>query len=201
MLEQNVIETAQTKWAATIVFALKKWRHTLIQCQIQETQCDNKKKFVSGSSNWRMIWIVFAKPLCFPCLIQTLDVDMLRLIKKTYEKDGNTTLFTYHHFIYRFIRMLFGLWNAPGIFQRSTDVVFSLFKRQFVFAYLVDIVISTKFPEQNVNHFHRVLSLFQNAGISMQFKKYWFFTETADHFWHLVPPKRLEIALHTANAK
>jgi hypothetical protein len=39
--------------------------------------------------------------------------------------DRDKTTFTSHYGIYRFIRLPFGLRNAPGTFQRAVDIILS----------------------------------------------------------------------------
>lgn len=45
--------------------------------------------------------------------------------------NGEKTVFTANHRLYRFVQMPIGLKNAPGTFQPARDVILSLAKRQF----------------------------------------------------------------------
>lgn len=55
--------------------------------------------------------------------------------------DPDKISFASHHWLYRLSKMLLGPRNAPGIFQRTVEVLFSPVKWQLTIVYLDDIII------------------------------------------------------------
>ena len=74
------------------------------------------------------------------------------------------TAFTYLLGHYEWLVMPFGLKNAPSIFQRKMDEVFSKYKK-FVCIYIDDILVHSKSREEHVGHLKLVLSEFLKEGI------------------------------------
>lgn len=87
------------------------------------------------------------------------------------EEDRDKTAFTSHRGPNRLIRMPIGVRNAPGTFQRIMDVILSSIKWQFIFVYLDNIVIFSKSPEQYRGLTRKVLTIFENAGVTLKLKK------------------------------
>lgn len=56
-------------------------------------------------------------------------------------------------------QMPFGLKIGPGTFQRTMDIILSHVERPFKRNYLDDIVIFSKFLDEQVNHVRQFLSL------------------------------------------
>ena len=65
------------------------------------------------------------------------------------EDDRDKTTFASHSGLYRFLRMLFGLKNAPATFQRAVDIILSRVKWERALVYFDD-VISTRKPLRNI---------------------------------------------------
>ena len=61
-------------------------------------------------------------------------------IPMSYE-DRDKTAFFSHCGLFRWLRMPFGLKNAPGTFQRAANVILAGVKWQFALVYLDDIII------------------------------------------------------------
>lgn len=55
-------------------------------------------------------------------------------------------------------------------------------------------------PEEHIDHVRHVLTLLNNAGVTLKLKKFTFFMDTIDYLGHVIRLKRLEIANHTAEA-
>ena len=107
------------------------------------------------------------------------------------EEERDKTAFISHYDLYRWLRMPFGLKNAPGTFQRAADVILASVKWQFALVYLDDIIIYSKSIEEHYDHLQTVLGLVHKAGISLKIHKCQFFTETVDYLGHTVSPGKL----------
>ncbi|KAF9762014.1 Retrovirus-related Pol polyprotein from transposon [Nosema granulosis] len=70
---------------------------------------------------------------------------------------------------YEFLRMPFGLSNAPREFQRIMNEKLS--NLNFVKVFVDDILIFSKSPEEHVEHIETVLSTLNREGVSINFEK------------------------------
>ena len=70
--------------------------------------------------------------------------------------------------IFRWLRIPFGLKNAPETFQRATDVIPEGFKWLFTLVYLDDIIIISSSIEELYDHLATVLDLVHKAGIFLK---------------------------------
>lgn len=72
---------------------------------------------------------------------------------------------------YRFIRMPFGIRNAPGSFQRTVEVILVTVKGQFQLVYLEDTVIFSHTTEEHIQHIREVLTLLKNTAVNLKLRK------------------------------
>ncbi|MGL4632137.1 MAG: reverse transcriptase family protein, partial [Leadbetterella sp.] len=93
------------------------------------------------------------------------------------EADIPKTAFTYKNGLYEFVRMPFGLCNAPGTFQRAMDTIFRKDLHKYVIPYLDDIIIFSNSIEEHKIHLDSVLKGIQAAGLILNKKKCKFFKE------------------------
>lgn len=86
-------------------------------------------------------------------------------------EDTEKTAFTWKNGLFEFVRMPFGLCNAPATFQRVMDKIFSGQIRKFAIPYLDDIIIFSKSAEEHLDHLEIVLNKLKSAGITLNEKK------------------------------
>lgn len=126
MLSQNVIEPAQTEWAAPIVFAPKKDGSLRI--------CVNYR--ILSSLTRRYSYPIPRMDECIgspgeATVFSTLDANSGNwnvIIEDEYQEK---TAFSSHRGLYRFIHMPIGLKNASETFQQTMDVIPASVKWQF----------------------------------------------------------------------
>jgi Reverse transcriptase (RNA-dependent DNA polymerase) len=83
-------------------------------------------------------------------------------------EDRDKTTFTSHYGIYRFLRLPFGLRNAPATFQRSIDIILSGVKWKTCLVYLDDFIVFSKSKKDHLAHVAEALTLLGNAGLSLK---------------------------------
>lgn len=86
-------------------------------------------------------------------------------------EDIEKTAFTVSGYHFIFIRMPFGLCNAPSTFQRLMDNVLMELKGEKALVYLDDIIIYGNSIEQHTQRLERVLQRLQSANLYVQLPK------------------------------
>lgn len=114
-----------------------------------------------------------------------------RRIKQYYqEADKDKTTFTTRQGLYRFVRMPYGLMNAPGTFQRMTNLVMRGLNWLSCLVYLDDIIVFTKGSiAQHVVEVAMVLERLRLAGLSLNLKKCEFAAKTIQYLGHDLRPE------------
>ena len=110
------------------------------------------------------------------------------------EEDRNKTTFTCHARTYRFLRMPFGLCNAPPTFQRTVDILLSGYRWKTCLVYLDDVIIFSKSIEEHLRHVDEVLEILRQAGMSLRLRKCHFFTNSVNYLGHVIRPGTLEVS-------
>uniref|UniRef100_H3G554 Reverse transcriptase domain-containing protein n=1 Tax=Phytophthora ramorum TaxID=164328 RepID=H3G554_PHYRM len=87
-------------------------------------------------------------------------------------EDRDKTAFTTKQGLYRFIRMPFGLMNAPSTFQRMMNGVLRGLTWTTCLVYLDDIIVYTRGGiERHVLELATVLERLSTAGLTLKLKK------------------------------
>ena len=163
MLAKGVIEPATTDWASPIVFVPKP---------------DGSLRFCVDYRRLNALTIRDSYPIprmdeCIDSLgeaviFSTLDCNSGYWQIPVAQEDKDKTAFISHYGLYRWLRMPFGLKNAPGTFQRAADIILASVKWQFALVYLDDIIVYSKSIEEHLDHLASVLKLLQRAGLNTQ---------------------------------
>ena len=95
-------------------------------------------------------------------------------------RDRPETAFTGHEGVLEFNRMPFGLCNAPATFQRTVDILLSLYRWKSCLVYLDDIIVFSNTVEEHLTHVDEVLQVLRDSGFSLKLKKCNFFTQSVD---------------------
>lgn len=154
MLSKKVNEPAQTEWVAPIVFAPMKDRS--LRFWLHYRKLNNLTR--------RNPYPIPRMDQCIDSLgeatvFSTLNANSGYWQVEIEEHYRNKTPFPSHHNLCSFVRMPFGLKNAPGTFQQTMDVIVACVNWQFALVYLEDIVIFLKTPEERIEHVRQVLTL------------------------------------------
>ena len=82
-------------------------------------------------------------------------------------------MFTTHQELFEFVRMPFGLYNAPATFQRAMQTVLAGLERRDCFVYIDDhdiLVVSCTF-EEHLRHLEQIFDRLRNANLRLKPKK------------------------------
>lgn len=101
-------------------------------------------------------------------------------------EDQDKTTFTCHEGTYRYVRLPFGLTNAPATFQRAIDMLLAGLKWKSVLVYLDDVIVFSRSAQEHVGHLEEVFSLIAKAGISLKASKCFLFQEEVEYLGHIV---------------
>jgi len=74
-------------------------------------------------------------------------------------EDRDKTKFTSHTGLFRFLRLPFGLVNAPASFQRALDIILSSLRWQTCLVYLDDVIVFFRTVDDHIQHLREVLLL------------------------------------------
>lgn len=90
---------------------------------------------------------------------------------------------------YEFLRMPFGLANAPAAFQRAINKALGKLKDNVALVYMDDILVPSISIEEGLESLEKVLGALQEAGFSLNLKKCHFFQEKLDYLGQEVSSK------------
>jgi len=109
------------------------------------------------------------------------------------EEDRDKTTFVCHEGAYRYIRLPFGLSNAPATFQRAIDMILGGLKWKHCLVYLDDIIVFSQTPGEHVEHLREVFAALSKAGVSLKAKKCHLFQEEVEYLGHIVGRGELKV--------
>lgn len=81
---------------------------------------------------------------------------------------------------YEFLRMPFGLCNAPSVFQRLMDMVLGKLRFERIICFMDDLLIATPTLDENIQQLENVLEILQKNGLTINLDKCHFFKTCID---------------------
>jgi len=102
------------------------------------------------------------------------------------DEDRDKTTFACHEGAFRYIRLPFGLSNAPATFQRDIDMILGGLKWKSCLVYLDDIIVFSQSAEEHVEHLRQVFSALRGPDVSLKAKKCNLFQEEVEYLGHIV---------------
>ena len=96
------------------------------------------------------------------------------------------TAFTTHQGLYEFVRMPFGLCNAPATFQRTMQSVLAGLEWRDCFVYIDDILIASATFEEHLQHLEQVFDRLRTANLRLKPKKCRFLCKEVKYLGHVI---------------
>ena len=188
MLRAGVVEPSDSPWASPVVLAPKKDGSLRFCIDYRRLNAVTKRDSYPLPRMDEYI-----DSLGEANVFTTLDANSGYWQVPVAREDRSKTAFVCHSGLYQFLRMPFGLKNAPATFQRTLDVVLSPFKWKSCLVYLDDVIIFSKDEESHLRHLDEVLHALQLAGVTLKLAKCNFFTDTVHYLGHVIRPGTLSI--------
>jgi len=109
------------------------------------------------------------------------------------DEDWDKTTFVCHEGAYRYIRLPFGLSNAPETFQRAIDTILGGLKWKSCLVYIDDIIVFSQSAGEHVEHLREVFTALRGAGVFLKAKKCHLFQEEVEYLGHIVGRGQLNV--------
>ena len=183
MLKVGVIEPASSPWSAAVVLVPKK---------------DGRLRFAIDYR--RLNSVTHGDAYALPRVDDTLaaldgcnyfssfDLDSGFWNIPVKGSDREKTAFNTPIGQYQWLRMPFGLKNAPGIFQRFMDLVLAGIKWQYALVFIDDILVFSKTWEDHLAHLRVVLQRVIDFGLRLKGKKCLLCRNEVLYLGHVVSP-------------
>ena len=102
------------------------------------------------------------------------------------EKDQKKTAFSTPFGHYEYVRMPFGLKNAPATFQRMINSVLREYINKICVVYLDDILIFSTSLQEHIDSINKIFKVLRKAQLKIQINKCSFFQKETDYLGHIL---------------
>lgn len=126
-------------------------------------------------------------------IFSTVDLESGFHQIKIRECDREKTAFSINHAKYQFVRMPFGLKNAPSIFQRCVNDILHEFIGKFAYVYIDDVLIFSNTEEEHIEHISLVIDALHKANMKISDEKSHFFKGTIEFLGHIITHGRITV--------
>jgi len=186
MLDLGVIEPSDAEWSFPVVVVPKPGGHFRL--------CVDYRRL-----NERTVKEVYPIPRMEDCLGFLGDATVFSTlgcnsgywqIPVAAEYRDKTTC-TSHTGLFRFLRLPFGLVNAPAAFQRALDIILSALRWQTCLVYQDAVIVFSRTVADPIRHLREVLLLLEKAGVSLKPSKRHLSQQKVEYLGQVVRPGQL----------
>lgn len=186
MLQQNIIQPSNSPYNSPIWVVPKKvdnsgeqkWRIVIDYRKLNEVTIEDKFPIPNIES-------IFDK-LGRAQYFTTLDLAKGFHQILVDEKDRPKTAFSTPQGHYEFVRMPFGLKNAPATFQRMINHVLRDQINKTCVVYLDDILIFSTSLQEHINSIHEIFEKLRASNLKIQIDKCNFFSKQTEYLGHIL---------------
>ena len=177
LLAAKVIHSSRSSWSAPIIVVPKGDGG---KCLVIDYRALNKvtRKFTSSMPKVEDIFSKLNRATYFTMLDLCTGYHHIPLDKPSIPKMAFNSPFRK----YEYIKVPFGLAQAPAYFQELMTSILKDFS--FTIAYLDDIIIFSKTPQEHLSHIRKVFEKLRSAKLSMKMSKCNFFSEEIQYLGH-----------------
>jgi len=181
MLEAKVVRPSTSEWASPVVVVPKKNRSPRF--------CVDYRRLNAVTQ-----WDSYPIPRMEDCIdspgdarvFSTLDCNAGYWQIPMAPDDIDKTAFTCPMGTYEYLKMAFGLTNAPATCQRALDIILSGMTWKTCLLYLDDVIVFSEDPESHVKALDEDLTRLCRAGVTLKAKKCHFFQTSVEHLGHII---------------
>ena len=182
MLDRGAIRPSQSPWCNAVVLVRKK-DGTLRFCIDFSRLNERTKKDAYPLPRMQETMEAMVRARHFSCV----DLKSGFWQVKMAENSRQYTAFTVGSLgVYEFLRMLFGLCNAPATFQRLMQNCLGELNLTYALIYLDDVVIFSRTEEEHLVRLRAVLTRFQEHRLKLKPSKCQFFRTQIEYLRHTV---------------
>ena len=199
----GIIKKSLSPWASPIVVVPKKstpgepprWRMCVDFRKINDLQPQVRRVDSTTSGNISLVPLpkideMYAV-LCGAKIFTTLDLRSGYYHINLDEESKAKTAFVTPFGKYEFNSIPFGLAQAPAYFQQLISMVLQDC-RDFAMAYLDDIIIFSRTPEEHLKHIEIIFQKLKVAGLKLKESKCDFFKSEIHYLGHLISDKGIQ---------
>jgi len=163
MTKQGVIEPTASPWASNIVLAKKK--DGSLRCCIDYRQLNE----MTAKDAYPLPRIdMCMDALAGSAIYSTMDLKCGYFQIDVSPEDRCKTAFITSRGMYAFRKLPFGLANAPATFQRFMDLLLFKLSMDVCLAYLDDLVLHSKTPEEHLERLEEVFRRLQDVNLKLK---------------------------------
>ncbi|GJQ85498.1 hypothetical protein Trydic_g17524 [Trypoxylus dichotomus] len=189
MLEDGIIRPSQSPWSSPIWIVPKKldasgqqkWRIVIDYRKVNEKTIDDRYPL----PNINDILDKLGRCNYFTTLDLASGFHQIELQPDPIPK----TEFKVENGHYEFVRMPFGLKDAPATFQRVMDNVLKDLQNKICLVYMDDIIVFSTRLQEHVSSLREVFTNLRNAGLKIQLDKSEFLCKSVEFLGHVVTPE------------
>ena len=184
MKDQGIIQPSISPWASPVVLVPKKDGKLRFCVDYRRLNAITKKD-VYPLPRIDDILDTLGKTKYFSSLDLCLGYWQVELDEESRQKSAFAT----HQGFFEFVRMPFGLCNAPATFQRLMQVVLAGLDWDICFDYIDDILVASETFEDHLCHLRQVFDRLRMANLRLKPKKCSFLKEEVLYLGHVVSEK------------
>lgn len=188
MLEQNIIVPSQSPWSAPLWLVPKKsntgepkWRVVIDYRKLNEKTIGDKYPLPDITETLDRL----GKCNYYTTLDLASGFHQIQMDKSDQEK----TAFNTERGHYEFIRMPFGLRNAPATFQRVMDNILRGVQDEGCLIYIDDLIVYSSSLEEHIKKLREVFSRLQDTNLKIQLPKCNFLRSEVAYLGHVITPE------------
>lgn len=102
------------------------------------------------------------------------------------------TAFTVNHGHYEYLRMPFGLKNAPASFQRLMEEILKEYLYKFCLVCMDDVIIFSKSLHEHLIQIKKIFQLFKEVNLKIQLDKSEFLSKEVAFLGHIITPEGIK---------
>lgn len=192
MLNDGIIQPSNSPWSSPIWIVPKKqdasgkqkWRIVVDYRKLNEKTIDDRYPLPNISD----ILDKLGRSQYFTTLDLASGFHQIEMSPEDIPK----TAFSVEHGHYEYLRMPFGLKNAPSTFQRAMDDVLKGLQGHICLVYMDDIIIfSTSLPE-HIENLRKVFQRLRDKNLKIQLDKSEFLQKNVKFLGHIITPEGIK---------